>query len=150
MSNLALDIGKRTGWATFSGGKFSGEQNFYLKRGESVGMLYLRFRRWLFQMKELIGDLEAISCTMSNHQGGAQKIICLGLEATVQLFTVENKIFLYGNQTAYYRKFLIDKKNDGNDQIIKAAKAWGWSPRSISESRAALLWEDYDQSKWSS
>lgn len=150
MSNLALDLGKKTGWATFTGGKFSGEQNFLLKRGESAGMLYLRFRRWLYQMKELIGDLDSISYTPSKYQVGIQKDIFLGLKSTVQLFAAENKILLYGNETPFFRSFLIDKEDNCNQKVIKAAKAYGWSLNTIREARAALLWEDFDQSRWSS
>src|SRR2546426_10309836 len=45
---LALDLAPRTGWALQENGRFeSGVAVFDVKRGESPGMRYLRFRRWL-------------------------------------------------------------------------------------------------------
>src|SRR5437016_860972 len=45
---LALDLGTRTGYAIRENGRVeSGVQVFDVKRGESPGMRYLRFNRWL-------------------------------------------------------------------------------------------------------
>jgi hypothetical protein len=46
-----LDLGTRTGWALLENGRIeSGVQVFDVKRGESPGMRYLRFTRWLEEM----------------------------------------------------------------------------------------------------
>jgi hypothetical protein len=51
MNILALDLGTRTGWAMAENGRTkSGVQLFDVKRGESPGMRYLRFNRWLEDM----------------------------------------------------------------------------------------------------
>jgi hypothetical protein len=48
---LALDMATATGWATNKfGGMESGVQRFDVKRGESVGMRWLRFNAWLQEM----------------------------------------------------------------------------------------------------
>ncbi len=69
---LALDMATKTGWALRDrAGRFSsGVQEFSLKRGESKGMRFLRFRKWLNDVLKLseMGSLEnelAISCSRS-------------------------------------------------------------------------------------
>lgn len=48
MNVLALDLATHTGWALMEDGHFeSGVQVFDVKRGESPGMRYVRFNRWL-------------------------------------------------------------------------------------------------------
>jgi hypothetical protein len=48
---LALDLGTKTGWALHDNiVSVSGVQTFDLKRGESPGMRYVRFTRWLGDM----------------------------------------------------------------------------------------------------
>lgn len=49
---LALDMATSTGWALLDerGAVTSGTQRFELGRGESPGMRYLRFTRWLSEM----------------------------------------------------------------------------------------------------
>ena len=48
---LALDLATKTGWATCVGSVVeSGVQAFSVKRGESRGMRYYRFMRWLEEM----------------------------------------------------------------------------------------------------
>ena len=50
---LALDIATSTGWAMWMGGEcLSGTQVFKLARGESPGMRFLRFDKWLNEMVE--------------------------------------------------------------------------------------------------
>lgn len=54
---LALDLATATGWAARdAGGRVtSGVQRFDLGRGESPGMRFLRFRRWVRELLELTG-----------------------------------------------------------------------------------------------
>lgn len=48
MNLLALDLATRTGWCLRENGQLeSGIETFDLKRGDSSGMRYVRFRRWL-------------------------------------------------------------------------------------------------------
>lgn len=51
MRILAIDQGSSLGWATNSTGHLIwGQENFALKSGESEGMRWIRFSRWLNQM----------------------------------------------------------------------------------------------------
>ena len=54
---IGLDPGIHTGWAVCRHGRIleSGVQTFALARGESPGMRFLRFRRWLAEVAEKAG-----------------------------------------------------------------------------------------------
>ena len=55
---LALDLATMTGWATLIDGKInSGVQNFSKKRGESNGIMFLRFNAWLREIQKLMGTI---------------------------------------------------------------------------------------------
>jgi Holliday junction resolvasome RuvABC endonuclease subunit len=49
---LAIDAATKTGWALIKSGMVyeSGVQDFSKKRGESNGIMFIRFRRWLGDM----------------------------------------------------------------------------------------------------
>jgi len=54
MNILALDPGSSFGWAASSDGRIeSGVQDFLLRRGESPGMRFIRFNRWMPSMISL-------------------------------------------------------------------------------------------------
>ena len=91
MSLLALDLGTHTGWAlampTFPGSvelrlRESGVQVFDVKRGESPGMRYLRFRRWLEDV--LPDDCSLIVYEQVHHRGGAATEVSAGFSTRVQ------------------------------------------------------------------
>ncbi len=51
MNILAIDPGSKCGWALLKDGMTeSGVQDFRLKRGESAGMRFFRFKQWLYSM----------------------------------------------------------------------------------------------------
>lgn len=51
MNILALDTSMKTGWASSLNGKIeTGVQDFTKRRGESNGMVYIKFRRWLAEI----------------------------------------------------------------------------------------------------
>ncbi len=58
---LAFDLGTVTGWATRRDGRvFSGTANFRPDRYTGGGMKFLRFRRWLTELKATTGGVEEI------------------------------------------------------------------------------------------
>lgn len=93
---LALDIASSTGWALLDrhGNVTSGVQKFDLKRGESPGMRFLRFRRWLGEVLTLgacagnkvqsAPTVDVIAYEQAHHRGGAATACLVGL-ATVML-----------------------------------------------------------------
>ena len=59
---LALDLGTTTGWALSSrdGHLTSGSESFKPGRFEGGGMRYLRFKRWLTEVKHSADGIDAV------------------------------------------------------------------------------------------
>jgi len=95
MRILALDLATRTGWALWDGARLeSGVQDFSKQRGESNGMLFWKFNKWLADIA-LNDDHPIVSCRsdrridlivfeQAHHRGGAATEICVGLVTRVQ------------------------------------------------------------------
>jgi Holliday junction resolvasome RuvABC endonuclease subunit len=88
---LALDLGTHTGWAAcgaHGSGVESGVQTFALLRGESPGMRYLRFRRWLSEMLGL-WQPTVVAYEQTHMRGGAATEIAAGFSTRVQELCAE-------------------------------------------------------------
>ena len=73
MTIVAFDFGSRTGWAALDGGHIeSGVQTFELSRGESPGMRFIRFRRWLEEMMALTKPGLCVY-EAAHHRGGCRR-----------------------------------------------------------------------------
>jgi hypothetical protein len=59
---LALDLGTQTGWALRDrdGAVTSGSESFKPQRFEGGGMRYLRFKRWLTEIKQSCDGIDAV------------------------------------------------------------------------------------------
>lgn len=59
---LALDLGTQTGWALASrdGTITSGTEQLKPQRFEGGGMRYLRFKRWLTEVKQCAGGIDTV------------------------------------------------------------------------------------------
>ncbi|MGC1954476.1 MAG: hypothetical protein WA970_18280, partial [Gammaproteobacteria bacterium] len=59
---LTLDLGTTTGWATATedGAITSGTESFRPHRFEGGGMRFLRFKRWLSELKASVEALDAV------------------------------------------------------------------------------------------
>lgn len=93
MNLLALDLATHTGWASWTGedparGRAgileSGVQVCDVKRGESPGMRYLRFRRWLEDLANLISPELVVYEQPFVMRSGAAAEISLGFATRVQ------------------------------------------------------------------
>ncbi len=89
MKILALDTGTRCGWAWWDEKRReSGVQVFDVKRGESPGMRYLRFNKWLTEFvdwcgREKIADLLVVY-EQTHNRGGAATEVAAGFATRVQ------------------------------------------------------------------
>lgn len=129
MNVLALDLGTHTGWAVRSSWPHlcghsvieSGVQDFSKKRGESNGMLFYHFNRWLRDMQ--CGEL---SCTgfnlvvweQAHHRGGAATSMALGLSTRVEEFCAINGIEHASVHSATLKKFATDDGRASKELMI--------------------------------
>ena len=84
---LALDVASCTGWATncLGGHVEAGTQEFGLRRGESAGMRYRRFRLWLQeQFAELQPEVVAYEAPVAHHSGAHAAELAYALISRVQ------------------------------------------------------------------
>lgn len=109
MNILALDMATVTGWATLIDGRIeSGVQDFTKRRGESNGMLFLRFNAWLDGMgKDMNGKsmIDLIVYEQAHHRGGAATEIGVGLMTRAQEFAVSIGAEYMAVHTASLKKF---------------------------------------------
>ncbi len=142
MNILSLDMATKTGWASNIHGNRSGVIEFALKRGESPGMRFLRCRAWLNEMwKLLAGQIDVIIYEQAHHRGGAATSVCVGLVTEVLAFAAEHGIETLPIHAAVLKKWATNNGRASKEDMVKAAKARGWSPRDHNEADATLLLE---------
>jgi len=87
MKILAIDPGTMLGWATDSSGRLEfGTHDFSLRRGESPGMRFHRFNRWLFEMVLREGQAPAVDLIIyeqAHHRGGAATDVLVGMTTRI-------------------------------------------------------------------
>jgi Holliday junction resolvasome RuvABC endonuclease subunit len=142
MNILALDCATKTGWALADGnGKIieSGVQDFSKRRGESNGILFMKFRKWL---SELIISTEAtvIAYERAHFRGGAATEICVGLQTRVQELSAEKELNVLPIHTAELKKFATGRGNaDKSEMINIASLIIGRTPQDDNEADAIHL-----------
>jgi len=126
MRILALDCALKTGWASFCNGIIeSGVQDFNLKRGESKGMVFIRFRVWLNSMTSLIKPA-LIVFEQSHHRGGAATEVGVGLTTRIQEICIERGIEYCSCHSLTLKKFACGTGRANKEDMIKKAKEkWG-------------------------
>lgn len=138
MKILALDFATQTGWATSD---MSGTQRFELKRGESPGMRFLRFRAWLREMCNELVHPEVIAYEQPHHRGGAATEIAYGFLTEVKTRAAAQRIELMPVHSSTLKKWATGKGNAGKPEMIAEAKRRGFDPIDDNEADACLLYE---------
>jgi hypothetical protein len=128
---LALDLATKTGWAMIdrTGALASGTQEFKLKRGESKGMRFLRFRKWLREMLALgeIGQSfsqEApgvVVYEQAHHRGGAATELAVGLVTDTLAEAARAGVEHMPVHTGALKKWATGKGNTGKPGMIARA-----------------------------
>ena len=132
---LAFDLATSTGWALRArdGRVTSGEQRFELKRGESPGMRWLRFRAWLREMIALgeLGAREGVIGLIAYERPivagrGFSAGITRELAAVVQEECASRELHSTDVAAATLKKHATGKGNSKKDAMAAAARArWG-------------------------
>jgi hypothetical protein len=148
MNILSLDMATKTGWAfKYSGNLkfgnnagriYSGIKDFAKARGESPGMIFLRFRKWL---NEFLIPEEKILIVheQAHHRGGAATALCSGLIAEAQAFAAEHGFEILPVHSATLKKFATGSGRAEKGAMIQAAKFFGFNPKDDNEADAIHL-----------
>ncbi len=150
---LALDMASKTGWCLFRDGKVveSGVQDFTKRRGESNGLLFLRFRKWLrdeMSHADPDFDLTLIAYERAHLRGGAATEIAVGLQTRAQELAAELGIESAPVHTATLKKFACGNGRADKDAMKQRARELiGREPIDDNEADAVLIgawaWKEY-------
>jgi hypothetical protein len=139
---LALDLGTTSGWALLGrdGSITSGSQPFKPQRFEGGGMRYLRFKRWLTEIKQSTDGIDAVYFEeVRRHLGVDAAHAYGGFMAHLTAWCEHHQIPYQGVPVGTIKKHATGKGNAGKDEMIAAAKARGNAPVDDNEADALAL-----------
>ena len=137
---LALDLGTSTGWALSSsdGPIVSGVESFKPRRFEGGGMRFLRFKRWLTEVKG--GGLGAVYFEeVRRHQGVDAAHAYGGFMGTLTAWCEAHEIPYGGVPVGTIKRHATGKGNADKAAMIAAARARGFEPADDNEADALAL-----------
>lgn len=146
MNVLALDLGTHTGWALRRHGAVgaaieSGVQVFDLRRGESPGMRYMRFRRWLGEMgQDTAAHGLLIAYEAAHHRGGAATELLCGLTTRVHEWAAQHPWSEHqAVHSATLKKWATGRGNADKEAMRRAMvdRGW-WAPIAHEHGRAPI------------
>lgn len=142
MTILALDLGTTTGWAlrTRDGAITSGIQRFRPQRFEGGGMRFLRFKRWLTEMKAHTDGIDSLHfeevrrhlSTDAAHDYG-------GFLATLTSWCEHHQIPYEGVPVGTIKKHATGRGNAGKEEMIAAMLGRGHAPADDNEADALAI-----------
>ena len=138
---LCLDCATKTGWALYIDGKLteSGVQDFKKRRGESNGIMFLKFRKWLADLCTLYCP-DIMVYEQASHRGGAATEICSNLTGRVQEIAADWEINCAHVRPSELKKFATGKGNAGKPEMMEAASMiLGRNPIDDNEADAVLM-----------
>jgi Holliday junction resolvasome RuvABC endonuclease subunit len=139
---LTLDLGTATGWAirTRDNGITSGTQSFKPQRFEGGGMRFLRFKRWLTEVKQSVDGINVVFFEeVRNHAGVDAAHAYGGFMAHLTAWCEHHNIPYQGVPVGTIKKHATGKGNAGKDDMIAAMQRKGYTPADDNEADALAL-----------
>lgn len=129
MHSVGLDCsGRSVGWAVVDPDDrvvTSGTKKFKAKRGESVGMFYLQYRKWLenlFREVQGMADGVVVAYEMAHFRGGYSTEIALALQTRAQELSAAFAFECCPIHSATAKKFATGNGKAKKPAMIAAAK----------------------------
>jgi crossover junction endodeoxyribonuclease RuvC len=139
---LALDLGRKTGWAVHNadGAIASGTVEFKPGRFEGGGMVFLRFRAWLQEVDETAGGVGAVYFEeVRSHRGVAAAHAYGGFLGHLTAWAEANKIPYRGVPVATIKRHVTGRGNADKETVIAAVRDLGFDPEDDNEADAVAL-----------
>ncbi len=139
---LALDLGTTTGWALrgSDGHITSGSESFRPQRFEGGGMRFLRFKRWLTEIKQSCGGIDALHFEEVRRHAGVDAAHAYGgFLATLTAWCEHHQIPYQGVPVGTIKKHATGKGNAGKPEMVAAMQALGFRPEDDNEADALAL-----------
>lgn len=146
MKILALDLATKTGWACGDTDNDhthvdSGVQDFSPKRGESRGMRFLYFDRWIYQMLAE-RDPYVVVYETPHQRGGHATEVLLGLVGILQKAVVESKREYVSVHSGTLKKFATGSGRASKEQMkIRAIQRFVRQIEDDNEADALHIWD---------
>ena len=141
---LALDLGTTTGWAmTGRDGLISGgSESFKPQRFEGGGMRYLRFKRWLTDIKQCADGLDwVVFEEVCKHAGVDAAHAYGGFMAHLTAWCEHHQIPYQGVPVGTIKKYATGKGNAGKAEMIAAA----WHKQGIVVVPLDEIYDEWDR-----
>jgi len=139
---LALDLGTTTGWALRSrdGHITSGSESFRPQRFEGGGMRFLRFKRWLTELKAHAEGIDALVFEeVRRHVSTDAAHAYGGFLATLTAWCEHHGIPYQGVPVGTIKKHATGKGNANKTEMLAAIRARGHRPADDNEADALAL-----------
>ena len=139
---LALDLGTTTGWALrgSDGHITSGSESFRPQRFEGGGMRFLRFKRWLTELKAVTSGIDALHFEeVRRHVSTDAAHVYGGFLATLTAWCEHHQIPYQGVPVGTIKKYATGKGNASKDEMVASARARGHAPVDDNEADALAL-----------
>ncbi|GAB4210305.1 MAG: hypothetical protein Fur0019_18040 [Tibeticola sp.] len=139
---LALDLGTTTGWALRdrTGRITSGSQSFKPRRFEGGGMRFLRFKRWLTELKQCADGIDCVVFEeVRRHASTDAAHVYGGFLATLTAWCEHHNIPYQGVPVGTIKKHATGHGNARKDAMLAAARVRGHTPADDNEADALAL-----------
>ena len=142
MTILALDLGIQTGWALTSrdGSITSGSQSFKPQRFEGGGMRFLRFKRWLTDIKQCNDGIDRVVFEeVRRHVGVDAAHAYGGFMGQLTAWCEHHQIPYQGIPVGTIKKHATGIGNASKDEMVASVRARGHNPADDNEADAIAL-----------
>lgn len=142
MTILALDLGTTTGWALMhaDGQITSGSQSFKPQRFEGGGMRFLKFKRWLTDVKQCASDIDLVVFEEVRRHAGVDAAHAYGgFMGQLTAWCEHHQIPYEGVPVGTIKKHATGKGNAGKDDMIASVQVRGHNPTDDNEADAIAL-----------
>jgi Holliday junction resolvasome RuvABC endonuclease subunit len=139
---LSLDLGTTTGWAVRSRASdiTSGIQSFKPQRFEGGGMRFLRFKRWLTDIKHAVDGIDLVYFEEVRRHAGIDAAHAYGgFMAHLTAWCEHHNIPYQGVPVGTIKKHATGKGNASKEEMIAAAIKHGFTPADDNEADALAL-----------
>ena len=141
MKILSLDLGTTMGFA-ISGEDtaiISGVMDFKVGRYEGGGMRYVRFKKWLTEIKQGIDFDLVVFEEVRRHAGTDAAHVYGGFLAVLTAWCEHHEIPYAGTPVGTIKKFTTGAGNANKQAMIEAVRSWGFEPVDDNEADAIAL-----------
>ena len=139
---LALDLGTQTGWALRGRDDTvtSGSESFKPHRFEGGGMRYLRFKRWLTEVKQSADMIGAVFFEEVRRHAGVDAAHAYGgFMAHLTAWCEHHQIPYQGVPVGTIKRHATGKGNAGKQDVIAAVRRRSYQPADDNEADALAL-----------